>query len=337
MTEPDGRPLAAVVTAAAMPRGSEAARARSRGGGALPRVKTLTDLLAEKAKTAAGPAAAARAWADLGRVLAWLDPEDRDDHGAARGSDRSLAAGPSREALIGRALAAHEDDERRRLLERALELPGLPPGWGAVLRLRLADLARGGRGETWATEAAASSPGMDSGGWPAAVAMADAESDAGLSLAAMARLKALPDGVRRLATVRRVWIRVADAAGLRPEATRELAALADERRADVDVQDQAARWARARGDGAEAQLRLAAAAGLRPDLPALSIELARLEEGAGQTAEAPGAADGIGRTAGRRADGAEALGKFSSSHRLFVGRAGADCARRSRCGHKIPN
>ncbi len=217
---------------------------------------------------------------------------------------------PSREALIGRALAAPEEDERRRLFERAVELPGLPPGWGAWLRLRLADLARGGRGETRAMALLRAALGMDPGGWPAAVAMADAESDAGLSLAAMARLKALPDGVRRLAAVRRVWIRVADAAGLRPEATRELAALADERRADVDIQDQAARWARARGDGAEAQLRLAAAAGLRPDLPALSIELARLEEGAGQTAEARARLTALAERLADEPTVLVALGKF---------------------------
>ena len=300
-------------SAASSPRrqflGAARPRPGSRLGGALARVKTLTDLLSERARTA-GPAAAARAWADLGRVLAWLAPDDRDEHGAARAFDRSLAAGPSREALIGRALVAHEEDERRRLFERAVELPGLPAAWGAWLRLRLADLARGGRGETRAMALLREALAVDPGGWPAAVAMADAESDAGLSLAALARLKALSDGVRRLAAVRRVWIRVADAAGLRPDAARELAALADERRADVDIQDQAARWARARGDGAEAKVRLGAAAALRPDLPALSIELARLEEGAGQTAEARARLSALAERLADEPTVLVALGKF---------------------------
>ena len=65
-----------------------------------------------------------------------------------------------------------------------------------------------------------------------------------------------------------------------------LADLAQDRRQDTDLMHQLSIRARRRGDGDEARTRLAAVVALRPDVPSLEIELARLMEGAGDAQRA---------------------------------------------------
>jgi transglutaminase-like putative cysteine protease len=284
VTDPAGRPLPVTIASAQPAAGASRAPAER---GRAPRVDTLADLLARRA-AAASPKSSASAWLDLARVLAWLAPRDRDERAPAAAFDRALAAQPSFEALLGRADAASDDDERRRLLERAAGLPGVSPGWAAVLQVWLGEVARTGRREASGMARLREALAVDPGGWFAAVALADAELEAGLPLAGLARLRALPEDVRALPRVRRARARLEDAAGQRLLAERELEALAALRLTDVDLHHQLARWARVRGDGATARARLALAAAARPDLPALTVELARLEEGAGDVTGALG-------------------------------------------------
>ncbi len=147
---------------------------------------------------------------------------------------------------------------------------------------RLGELARTERRDDRAHEQWHEALALDAGCWQATLAVAEAEVDAGLPLAALVRLEVLPPAVQALPRVRRVAARLYEAAGRRREADRAIEALARERRVDVDLLHQLAGRARARGDGEEARARLAAASALRPDLPSLDVERARLFEGAGE-------------------------------------------------------
>jgi transglutaminase-like putative cysteine protease/Flp pilus assembly protein TadD len=280
LTEPSGAPLGAGVTAPAWdlahPPPTVAPSRRYAGAP----VATLDRLLEARARAARGPAAA-DAWLDFARVSAWLEARDRDERAASAAFARAIALRPSLGALLGAADAAAEDDERRRFLERALALPDLAPPWRALLSTRLGLLARMERREARAAAALDQALALDGSCWTATLAVADEEADAGLPLAGLARLASLAPEIRALPRVRRATARLYEAAGRRADAERVLAELWRERQVDVDVLHELAGWARARGDGAAAAARLEAAVALRPDLPSLAIDLARLQEGEG--------------------------------------------------------
>jgi transglutaminase-like putative cysteine protease len=281
LTEPSGAPLHLGGEADVPPPQAAWApiREQATSAGKLS-IETLDAQLERRAKGARGEASA-EAWLDLARALAWISPRDREAHAAADAAQRSLAARPTLGGYLVAAGVADTDDERRRDLERAGEL-ALSPPWRALLLARLGELARTERRETRATESLRSALALDPGCWPAALALADQESEAALPLAALARLESLPSAVQALPRVRREAARLYEAAGRRSASDRLLAALSAERRIEVDLLHQLATRARARGDGAEARARLAAGAALRPDLPSLEIELARFDEGAGE-------------------------------------------------------
>jgi transglutaminase-like putative cysteine protease/tetratricopeptide (TPR) repeat protein len=282
LTEPSGAPLHLGAQAEVPPSNTKWVTARR--SGATPAVVSLDGLLERRAK-ASGGQASAEAWLDLARALAWIAPRDRDAHAAADAAQRSLAARPTLGGYLVAAEVADNDDERRRDLEAASELTTSPP-WHALLLARLGELARTERRETRATESFRSALAFDAGCWPATLALADQESEATLPLAALARVEALPAAVQALPRVRRAAARLYEAAGRRSTSDRLLTALSNERRIDVDLLHQLAARARARGDAGEARARLATAAALRPDLPSLTVELARFEEGAGEGARA---------------------------------------------------
>jgi transglutaminase-like putative cysteine protease/tetratricopeptide (TPR) repeat protein len=278
LTEPSGAPLGAGVTTDWDPaRPPATGRARQ---GAGPPVSTLDGLLATRARTARGPTAA-DAWLDYARVAAWLEARDRDERAPAAAFARAIALRPSLAALLGAADAAAEDDERRRFLERAEELPDLTPAWRALLEARLGLLARTERREARAAAALEGALALEPRCWTASLAVAEEAAEAGLPLAALDRLEHLGPDARALPRVRRALARLYESAGRRADAERALDELARDRQADVDILHEQSGWARARGDGATAAERLAAAVALRPDLPSLAIELARLEEGTG--------------------------------------------------------
>jgi transglutaminase-like putative cysteine protease/Flp pilus assembly protein TadD len=278
LTEPSGAPLGAGVTTDWDPAHPPAVARLRRDAG--PAVSTLDGLLGARARAARGPAAA-DAWLDYAQVAAWLESRDRDERAPAAAFARAIALRPSRAALLGAADAAAEDDERRRFLERAEELPDLTPAWRALLEVRLGLLARTERREARAAAALERALSLDPRCWTAVLAAADEAAEAGLPLVALDRLGRLGPEARALPRVRRAAARLYEAAGRRADAERVLDELARDQQADVDVLHERSGWARARGDGARATALLAAAAALRPDLPSLAIELARLEEGAG--------------------------------------------------------
>ncbi|HEY4392455.1 MAG TPA: DUF3857 domain-containing protein [Polyangia bacterium] len=315
LTEPSGAPLRPGVELAAVPP-PHAAWAVARRAPAKDHVPTLDTLLAQRAEKAAGPAAAG-AWLDLARELAFLAPRDREEHAAADAAARSLALRPSLGAHLVAADVAETDDDRRRELEGALALAKqggshetITPAWQALLLARLGEEARTERREARAAESFRAALALDAGCWPAVLALAGEESEAGLPLAALARMGTLPAAVRALPRARRTEARLDEAAGRRGESDRVLGALCEGRQLEVDLLHQLAARARARGDAREARARLAAAAELRPDLPSLALDLARIDEGAGDAARAVA---GLAEVAARLPDDpatAIALGKL---------------------------
>ncbi len=316
LTETSGAPLRPGVDCAAPPADAVWAAAPRAVAAGKVRVATLDSLLGKRAETSAGPSAAG-AWLDLARELAFLAPRDREAHAAADAAGRSLALRPSLGAYLVAADVADTDDERRRDLEGALALArdvgagvAISPAWRALLLARLGEQALTERREARAEESYRAALAVDAGCWPAVLALAGEESEAGLPLAALARLASLPAAVRALPRVQRTEARLDEAASRRQESDRVLGQLWDERRQEVDLLHQLAARARARGDGQEARARLAAAAELRPDLPTLALDLARLDEGAGDSARALATLTGLGARLPDDPSTAIALGKL---------------------------
>jgi len=272
-TEPSGAPLR-LDDKLPSPPPKDWARANA---AKVPGVASLAQLLERRA---AGKRPPATASLDLARFLAWNTPRDNDERAAFSAFERALHAAPTVEARLGAADAATDDDEARRVLETALAQEP-PPPWKALVLARLGGIARGARRDARALEMWRGALATDPGCWLASLALAQEEADSGLPLAGTARLAALPPDVQARPRIRRAAIRLYIAAGREAEADRLLVALAGERRRDVELLHQLSARARRRGDAQEARARLAAAAALRPDVPSLQIELARLFEGDG--------------------------------------------------------
>ena len=202
------------------------------------------------------------------------------------------------------------------MLEQAVDAQP-PPQWRALLLARLGVTARAARRDARALEAWREALAIDPECWPAALAIAQEEADAGLPLTAVTRLEALPAFSRALPRVRRAAVRLYDAAGRQREADRVLADLAHDRRQDTDLMHQLSIRARRRGDGDEARTRLAAVVALRPDVPSLEIELARLMEGAGDAQRALATLRGLAARLPEEPAALVALGKLL--HRMGKG------------------
>jgi cellulose synthase operon protein C len=322
ITDGAWRLFARVTDAAGVPLGLEegavlpaAGALAARGSQPAPRVDALDVLLERRAKRlgrAGGPA-----WVDLARVLAWTTPRDRDERAAsvafAQAFRRLPPPGPEPALRLAAAEATDDDDERRRMLEQALDAQP-PPKWRALLLARLGAAAHAARRDARALEAWREALAIDPACWTASLAIAQEEADAGLPLAGVARLEGLPVDVRALPHVQRAAVRLYDAAGRQREADRVLAELARDRRRDTDIMHQLSTRARRRGDGEEARTRLAAVVALRPDLPSLEIELARLLEGAGETQRALATLRGLASRLPDEPSALVALGKLL--HRL---------------------
>ncbi len=230
---------------------------------------------------------------DLARVLAWTTPRDRDDRAASVALTQAFDVRPTGSArrAAGAALrlaaaeATDDDDERRRMLEQALDARP-PPHWRARCCWRALG-ANGARGaprgaRRWRRGARRwrSNPEC----WPAALAIAQEEADAGLPLTGVTRLEALPAksgaaarAARGGAPVRRGGAAARGRSRARPISRGSAAG----HRPDAPAVDPGAPPRRRRRRRAT---RLAAWWRCGPDVPSLEIELARLLEGAGDAA-----------------------------------------------------
>jgi len=285
VTDAAGTSLGLSDDAGSPPAPAPLARRASAAPASAARADTLDGLLERRARRLGRAGGAA--WVDLARLLAWTTPRDRDDRAASAAFEKAftLLPAPDPALRLAAADATDDDDERRRILEKALDAQP-PAQWRALLLARLGATARAARRDTRALAAWREALAIDPDCWTAGLALAQEESDAGLPLTAVTRFEALPAFSRALPRVRRAAVRLYDAAGRQREADRVLADLALERRRDIDLMHQLSIRARRRGDGGEARTQLSAVVALRPDVPALTIELARLLEGAGDTQRA---------------------------------------------------
>jgi hypothetical protein len=140
-----GRRARRGLTAARQPRGDgDRGGQRERQGEGRP-VETLQATLRRRAEKSRDAEAAAGAWLDLGRYLAWAEPGDREAREAAAALEEARARRPSPTALRLLSEVARDEDERRRALEARSRSP--PDSEGAraeraLLLARLGDVAR---------------------------------------------------------------------------------------------------------------------------------------------------------------------------------------------------
>lgn len=290
-TELGGRPLR-LGNEAVPPPGAEAApNAAARPARSRPAPFTLEAALRARARSAGSGAAAAAAWLDLGRYLMWIAPADREAREELAALEQSNRRRPSLEALLAIADVAREDDERRAALERVLALSERDTSVQArsargLAFSRLAEIAREGNRDAVAMDHWRAALGADPSCWPATLALAAEELESGFPRRALERLGTLPASVGEVSRAMRLRARVLEAVDRRPEADALLAQLEQGRRLDSELAHQLAGRARVQGDAARAVAHLRRAAELRPDLPSLTLELARAIEGQGDPAGA---------------------------------------------------
>ena len=256
-------------------------------------VRSLERELGARVRAAGrAPEARAEAWLDLGQYLQVTHPGDADQKEAAHAYAESWAAYPSFEAMLGAARVARDEDESRRMLERALSLvqssPSSPSPSGTTHALDLArvlaglgDVARDQRREAVALDRWRAALAADPSWWPAAVALAAEERNAGLPATALARVAALPAAFQDIPAVIRERLQSLLALDRRVDAEAEARRLLVHAHTDVDLLRELAGFARDRGRTRDSVDLLGAAARLRPDVPSFALDWARAEEGAG--------------------------------------------------------
>ena len=278
-------------------------------------METLEATLRGRARAAPAGGAGAEAWLDLGRYLAWAEPGDRDGREATTALETARDRRPTIEVLRLLADVARDEDERRRALEAALATTDEPAAGTetpegtaarrasrALLLARLGDAARGQRRDAVALARWREALAVDPACWPATLALADEEQGAGPA--------ARGAGARRGAAARRRGpCRACGGSGRdcstprAGRATPTVSSTSWRRRSAGTTSSSSTSSRRARAASAATPrfiARLAEAAALRPDLPSLSLELARALEGAGDGARARGARGARGAAARRR-------------------------------------
>ncbi len=285
ITDPSGRPLG-FTQAERLPDGVRAgAAASARRAPKLP-VRSLDEALRRRAERAPDGAAGADAWLDLGRFLAWFPRGVREARDEAGALVAAVARRPTASALLRLAEVARDEDERRRTLERAREASAAEadPATRAMVLARLGDVARDQHREAVALLHWREAVAADARCWPASLAIAEEQQSAGMPFLALAQIQVLPPSARAIPRVERQLAALLDSVDRHADAERLMNELVAIRRRDVEIAHDLARRARARNEGSGI-LRLADAASVRPDLPGLTVDLARALEGAGRTAD----------------------------------------------------
>ncbi|HEY2904018.1 MAG TPA: DUF3857 domain-containing protein [Polyangia bacterium] len=254
-------------------------------------VRALEPLLRARATQAPAGSAGAQAWLDLAQFLIATTPSDRDARDDAAALEQSIALGPSAAALSALADVGRDDDERRRALDRAAALAANASdddarADGALVQAKLGDVAKQQHRDAVAVARWRQALQTDAGCWPAALALAEEEQSAGLSSASTARLEALPVSLRAVRRVGMALVRQWEAVERRADADKLLADLGRTRQGDPEIAHQLSLRARQRGETTEAIAALLPPAQQRPDLPSLTVDLARLVEGSGDGARA---------------------------------------------------
>ena len=249
--------------------------------------RTLEALLRARAAQAPAGPAGMQAWLDLGQFLIANTPSDRDARDDVVALEQAIARRPTVEALSALADVAREDDERRRALDRAAALAATATDDDghadrALVLAKLGDVAKQQRRDAVAVDRWRQALQIDPDCWPAVVALAEEEQAAGLARAATVRLSSLPKELRAVRRVGLALVRLWEAVDRHSDADALLAELQRSRQGDPEIAHQVSVRARQRGETAAAIAPLRKAAEQRPDLPSLTMELARLLEGGGE-------------------------------------------------------
>ena len=287
LTDLDGRRLARVTTSADLPAQAVFASVTP---GRQPKARDLGRLLRDRAERSSA-AASAQAWLDEALYLSLVLPADSELRAIEAAANKAISPPDARptplilEALLLVGSVAHELDDRRAALERALPALAHAEERAAVL----ADIGRLWRSQH-RDEAAIScwrkAIALDGNCVKAQLALAREEQHTGMTISALARLSALPEDTRRLPLVQDALADTLHALERRPESEAETRALYGVRRSDSGVLRDLAEAARVRGDLKEAARLYGEALRWRPDLTALVFDQARALEGSGDVAGA---------------------------------------------------
>jgi len=252
-------------------------------------VKNLKEILRRRAEQAPATEAAAR-WLDLARLLDLLRSEDSESKAAEEAAGKAASAETASPATRFSALGlwgqlAREEDDARQAWERALVLaPG--PSERASLLAELGELAQRQHRPEAALRRWHEAASADPTSLLAQLDLAAAEREIGLCAAALLRLDALPAAAKNVPAVLAAHAHTLEALGRWAGAEADWRQLWSVRRSDPESLRELAAAAHRRGDLGEAALRYGEAAEWRPDLHFLTIEQARMLEGAGRGAEA---------------------------------------------------
>ena len=286
LTDPQGAALPGVTANAEAPAAGVAAFAPP----AHPvSVHDLKEILRRRAEHAPAAEAASR-WLDFARTLDLLRSEDNESKAAEEAAGKAARAESASSATRFAALVlvgqvAHEEDDARQAWERALVLaPG--PSERALVLAELGELAQRQHRPEAALQRWHEAAVADPTSVPAQLDLAGAERETGLYAAALLRLDALPAAARTAPAVLEAHARTLEALGRLAAAETDWRNLWDTRRSDAEFLRDLAGAARRRGDEGQAAQRYGEAASWRPDLHFLTIEQARMLEGAGQGNEA---------------------------------------------------
>ncbi|MDX2021560.1 MAG: DUF3857 domain-containing protein [Deltaproteobacteria bacterium] len=229
--------------------------------------------------------AEARVWAEaLARLWAYANPFDKDEKPVERVLNTTLAAGEdfTLRRLLGE--TAVQDNDRRTALQAALPLT-TNLSERCLLLCDLVELAQTARRPVQAVALRNQALGLpaDVACWPAVLSVAEDQRVASLPALARDALDVLPPPIRALPLVRKRQARALHSLGLIKEARAELQAVAAERPSDPDVLDALMSDARATAQTPALLQLTEAMAKRRPDLSFLVVDLAKVQEGAGQT------------------------------------------------------
>jgi transglutaminase-like putative cysteine protease/tetratricopeptide (TPR) repeat protein len=287
MTDLDGRRLAGVTTSAEVPAQavfSATPPARQ------PKVRDLGKLLRDRAEHA-GAATSAQAWLDEALYLWLVLPADSELRAIETAANKAVPPPDTRltqvalEALSLLGSVAHEEDDRRAALERAL--PALANAEARAAAL--AEIGRLWRSQHRDDEAVArwqQAIALDGHCIKAQLALAREEQHAGMAASALTRLSTLPEDAHRLPLVQDVLADTLHALGRRAESEAVVRAIAGVRRSDSSVLRDLAEAARMRGNLPEAARLFGEALRWRPDVTAYVFDQARALEGNGDVAGA---------------------------------------------------
>jgi tetratricopeptide (TPR) repeat protein len=273
LTQPNGEPLKFEAS-------STPPAALATASGKAPKVADLgADL--RKAASVKTDAAAARA---LGIYLHFVAPDDPQEKGAERQLQRALELAPSSAMARLAAMAASDQNDRRKLLEEAAgpELTAkAPPADKARALLDLGEAYGKLHRERRAEELFRSALAVDPEIWPATMQLAGLAADRGLPSRGLAMVDEVAKKHPALALVS-AGAQLADRLGLRGEVELRYRAIAKASADDLTALRELYTISRSRGDLDAALKLLDSMAQARPDLPQPSIDRAELLDGAGR-------------------------------------------------------